>query len=112
MNDEMRGGYEERAHPLGTGVQRIYQFPNGYGASVIRSPYSYGGPTGRWELAVLAGPVAVHHICYDVLGHLDVDEVNAALDQIANSPAYAECGCARKREELRARLTAVLEPGT
>ena len=33
--------------------QKIYKFPNGYGASVIKGPYSYGGPDGLWELAVL-----------------------------------------------------------
>lgn len=36
------------------GGQRMYQFPNGYGASVISTPYSYGGHQGWWELAVVA----------------------------------------------------------
>ena len=28
------------------GSQWVYRFPNGYGASVIRGPWSYGGPEG------------------------------------------------------------------
>ena len=42
-------------------IQKIYSFPNGYGASVIKGPYSYGGPDGKWELAVLKND----EICYD-----------------------------------------------
>ena len=35
------------------GVQKLYSFPNGYGASVIKHKGSYGGDKGLWELAVL-----------------------------------------------------------
>lgn len=41
----------DRPHPLG-GIQRIYHFDNGYGASVVRFTYSYGFEQGLWELAV------------------------------------------------------------
>lgn len=34
------------------GEQYIFRFPNDYGASVIRNPYSYGGDKGLWEIAV------------------------------------------------------------
>ena len=75
------------------GVQRRYQFANGYGASVVRHMYSYGGNDGLWELAVTdrAG-----NLCYstpitdDVLGYLgdaDVDECLARIDALPEAPA-------------------------
>lgn len=50
----------DRPHPTGSGTQKVYRFPNGYGASVVR----FGMPIGRgygsytsnekqWELAVI-----------------------------------------------------------
>jgi len=68
------------------GVQKLYSFPNGYGASVIKHKGSYGGAQGLWELAVLKG----EELCYntpitdDVLGHLTTGEVNAILDKISD----------------------------
>lgn len=66
-------------------IQKIYSFPNGYGASVIKGPYSYGGPDGKWELAVLKND----EICYDtpitndVVGRLNDPEVDRLLRQIS-----------------------------
>ena len=66
------------------GVQYEYTFPNGYGASVIKHSYSYGGKDGKWELAILKDD----ELCYDtsitndVLGHLTTGEVNVILDKI------------------------------
>jgi len=68
------------------GEQHLFRFPNGYGASVVKGPYTYGGPAGQWELAVLDSN---DHLTYDtpvtddVIGYLDVTGVSAALDQIA-----------------------------
>lgn len=70
------------------GVQRVYKFPNGYGASVIKGPYTYGGKKGLWELAVLKG----EELCYDtditsdVIGHLNDPEMDAILRQIERLP--------------------------
>lgn len=66
------------------GVQRVYKFPNGYGASVIRHKGSYGYQKGLWELAVLFGG----ELCYDteitddVIGHLNDPEVDQLLRRI------------------------------
>ncbi len=78
------------------GVQARVFFPNGYGASVIQSPYSYGGEDGLYELAVLAGDERHHDLTYktpitdDVLGRLTEQEVSDALAQIAALPVLAE----------------------
>jgi hypothetical protein len=78
----MRPCLSERPHA--GGVQRFYKFSNGYGASVVRHSFSYGGEDGLWELAVFKDG----KICYDtpitddVLGHLTEQMVNDALDRI------------------------------
>ena len=33
--------------------QAVFKFPNGYGASLIQGPSSYGGEDGLFEIAVL-----------------------------------------------------------
>ncbi|WP_249182454.1 hypothetical protein [Burkholderia ambifaria] len=38
---------------LNGGEQKVYRFDNGYGASVVRHQYSYGGDRGQWELGVV-----------------------------------------------------------
>jgi hypothetical protein len=66
------------------GVQCRIQFDNGYGASVVKHDYSYGGKDGLYELAVLKSD----NICYDtpvtsdVEGYLSEDEVTELLKQI------------------------------
>ena len=67
------------------GIQRVYKFPNGYGASVIRHKGSYGFTEGLWELAVLddAGDLCYYTpITDDVIGHLTDEEVNLKLNEI------------------------------
>lgn len=72
-------------------MQKIYRFENGYGASVICTPYSFGGPEGLKELAVIKfyGPGERDwHINYDtpitddVLGYLTDEEVEGYLELI------------------------------
>lgn len=71
------------------GVWATVTFPNGYGASVIRSGSSYGGNQGFYELAVSKG----RKLCYttpitdDVLGWLRPDDVTRLLGQIEKLPA-------------------------
>ena len=49
------------------GEQRVYKFDNGYGASVIRHQYSYGGDKGLWELAVLKNGELLDQYRYGLL---------------------------------------------
>lgn len=70
----------------------IFQFENGYGASVIRNPLSYGGPEGFYELAVLKDGEINYKtpITNDVIGWLDPDEVEELLDKIKALPGGKE----------------------
>lgn len=69
------------------GVQAVVQFPNGYGASIVKTPFTYGGDRGLYELAVFGKD---GHITYDtpitndVLGHLSEQDVEQALMDIKN----------------------------
>ena len=68
------------------GVHYHFYFDNGYGASVIRHEYSYGGDQGLWELAVLAGDLLCYdtEITDDVIGYLTEEEVEELLNRIKN----------------------------
>lgn len=76
------------------GIACRYYFDNGHGASVIQHRYSYGGPQGLWELAVLkTDTVGNYYLCYetpitdDVIGNLTPEEVEVLLERIAALPA-------------------------
>ena len=68
----------------GLNAARI-MFDNGYGASVVVGPYTYGGEDGLYELAVLGSD---GKLCYDtpvtedVEGYLSEDDVTKLLEQI------------------------------
>jgi hypothetical protein len=66
------------------GVQARIKFENGYGASVIKSSFSYGGNQGLYELAVLFEDDITYNtpITDDVLGYLSEDDVSKYLKQI------------------------------
>lgn len=72
------------------GLQAIYHFANGYGASVVRHQYSYGYEYGLWELAVLKSSHDGWNLDYDtpiaedVLGHLEPSDVDELLILIKN----------------------------
>ena len=72
-------------HPMGDevgGIMSRIHFDNGYGASIVQSPFSYGGKIGLYELAVLDDG---GEICYttpitdDVLGYLREEDVSEAM---------------------------------
>ena len=66
------------------GWQKIFEFPNGYGASVVVHDFSYG-----LEIALLdAGQNIIQHpeITDDVAGFLNVDSANDLLEKIAKLP--------------------------
>ena len=73
---------------FGGGTQRVYKFDNGFGASVVTGPFTYGGPQGKYELAVLRFDGDTFQITYDtsitsdVIGHLEPSEVDELLERI------------------------------
>jgi len=77
---------------LNGGVQKLYRFDNGYGASVVRHEFSYGHERGLWELAVIDFSVEdddnwvidyTTPITNDVLGYLSDEDVNRNLKKIS-----------------------------
>lgn len=67
---------------------KIYNFPNGYGASVISHDHSYGGKSGLFEVAVLRGDDIVYdtHITQDTVGFLEFADVAEVLEKIKLLP--------------------------
>lgn len=69
------------------GIQRLYRFDNGYGASVVRHDFSYGT-----ELAVIRWTGDTCELCYDtpitddVIGHLDEAGIAEVLQLISELP--------------------------
>jgi hypothetical protein len=77
---------EFKPHTLHTdGVVSRTFFENGYGASVVRHEYSYGGKNGLYELAVLDSSGDLTYdtpITNDVLGYLSEQDVTEILIKI------------------------------
>lgn len=77
-------------HSRNNGIQTIYRFDNGYGASIVNHSYSYGT-----EMAVIrfdGNDIDSFHLCYDsgitndVLGHLSPADVDRYLGLIEKLP--------------------------
>lgn len=68
--------------------QILHKFDNGYGASVIQGTYTYGGPEGLWEIAVIEWDGESFDLTYDttitddVLRYIHESEVPEILSQI------------------------------
>ena len=68
----------------GLNAARI-MFDNGYGASVIIGPHTYGGEDGLYELGVLGKDKKLAYdtpVTEDVKGYLSEDDVTKLLEQI------------------------------
>ena len=79
--------FESMSDTFYNGVKTRIYFENGFGASIVKHDYSYGGKDGLYELAVLFddeihydNPVAAG----DVRGYLTEEEVSKLLIEIQN----------------------------
>lgn len=72
------------------GIQKLYRFENGYGASVVQNRYSYGGDQGLWEIAMISWEGDQFNLYYceitndDVLGYLPETSIDDVLERIKN----------------------------
>jgi hypothetical protein len=76
---------EFRPHRDVDGTQSVMMFDNGYGVSVIKKPFSYGGKMGLYELAVLDSGEDITYntpVTNDVLGHLSEEEVTKYMIEV------------------------------
>jgi hypothetical protein len=78
-----------KTNPMGAdfGITSRTQFDNGYEVSVVKSPYTYGGDKGLYELAVFKDGEITYAtpITDDVMGYLrpeDVTDVMAKIQQL------------------------------
>ena len=68
-----------------SGIYSRTIFENGFGVSVIKHKYSYGGPDGLYELAILDSNGEITYdtpITDDVIGYLTEEGVTALLAEI------------------------------
>jgi len=70
------------------GYQRVIEFENGYGLSIVSHDFSYGGHFGLFEIALLDmdkdGEIIYDPALgfSDVIGHLDFAEVAEIIERI------------------------------
>ncbi len=67
------------------GVMSRIQFENGYGASVVKTPHTYGGDKGLYELAVLDNEGNLTYstpVTDDVIGYLRPEDVTDVMEKI------------------------------
>ena len=82
---------EFKSHPnhIG-GKQARITFENGYGASIIQTPFSYGGKIGLYEIGILdnEGDICSTTPITDsgVIGYLREEDVSEGMIRIQNLP--------------------------
>ena len=77
--------FEEMKSDFMRGIKAIMMFPNGFGISVVKSDFSYGGSQGYYEIAVLGKDGDLNYdteITNDVVGYLDEDGVSEYMIKI------------------------------
>ena len=77
---------EFKQHPHHDGIIARMFFDNGFGVSVVRHDFSYGGKDGLFELAVLDDSGEIHYdnpVAHgDVVGYLRPEDVTDAMSLI------------------------------
>ena len=77
-------GFQEKKK-IHDGDQWLFKYDNGYGASVVKHDFSYGGKKGLYEIAVLD---STGDLCYstpitdDVVGYATENKVLDTLHRI------------------------------
>ena len=75
-----------KTNPMGAdfGIVSRTEFDNGYEVSVVKSPYTYGGDKGLYELAVFKDGEITYAtpVTNDVIGYLKPENVTELLIQI------------------------------
>ena len=77
-------GYKKKVK-IHDGHGYIYEFDNGFGASVVQHSGSYGGDSGLYEIAVLDSNGEMSYttpITDDVIGYADEVKLYETLDRI------------------------------
>ncbi len=76
------------------GIDAHHIFDNHYGVSIIKTPYSYGGKEGLYELAILVMKPGDKYseLCYDtpisndVMGYLTPEDITDIMKQVKELP--------------------------
>ncbi len=75
-----------KTNPMGAdfGITSRTEFDNGYEVSVVKSPYTYGGDKGLYELAVFKDGEITYAtpITDDVIGYLRPEDVTDVMTKI------------------------------
>lgn len=70
------------------GSQMRVELPNGYEVSIVRGRYSYGGPEGLFEGAIMHNDTLVYDtpVTDDVKGHMTAEEAIGFINEVAALP--------------------------